>query len=59
LIEVVPELTWSSAINEGLDLLIQKLSAQLAQEQPQVFQSILTALSPGGIAKSIAPRSGH
>jgi hypothetical protein len=25
LIDTVPDLTWSSAINEGLDLLIQKL----------------------------------
>jgi hypothetical protein len=33
LIEVVPGLTWSSAINDGLDMVIQKFSAQLAQER--------------------------
>jgi len=45
LIHVVPELDWSSAIRQGLDLLIEKLSAELMGEHPPVFESIAMALS--------------
>ena len=33
LIEIVPELDWSSAIRRGLDLLIRELKADLLQER--------------------------
>ena len=58
LIEVVPDLTWSSAISEGLDLLIQKYSSDLAQSRPQVFQSILADLSRGGAPTGTAAAGG-
>src|SRR6516164_7024555 len=53
LIEIIPELDWSTAIRRGLDLLIQVLRSEVAQTQPPSWPPVFPSIT------SPPPRGAH